>query len=421
MEPTDVRSHVGGAEAPTAWRIGGVAAVGASAPPTVIPERVARSIAALLIALSAFVYAADDRDAQERDAAVKLEAVRAEQRRIEAEREAVRGEVSTVTRAIREADVALSEAAKEVRAIERNVAEREAEIARLDVRAAALEHRLDAQRSAVAALLRSAYVLGRDDELKLVFAPDELSDVARLLAYHRYLQRDRLRRIEVIAADLAELASVRSTLETARAALEADRAERIALRTALDAERRRRRTTLEGLEAALADQAAKLAALGKDERVLLGLLERLRDAIADIPRVLAGAEPFGSLRGALSWPVRGEVLQRYGSRGDDGRVHEGLLIGASAGTNVGAVAHGRVAYADWLKGYGLLLIVDHGDGYMTLYAHAESLLRDVGEWVSAGDAIATAGASGGSAASGVYFELRRNGAPVDPAGWLTKR
>ena len=347
--------------------------------------------------------------------------MRSEQRKLEADREAVRGEIGTVTRAIRDADLALAQAASELRAVEREVARGETELARLDLREAALERGLAAQRAAVAALLRSAYVLGRYDELKLVFAPESIGDVTRLLAYHRYLQRDRVRRIETIARGLAELATVRSALDATRAALDTDRAERLARRTALDAERRRQRDQLVALESGLADRAARLAALGKDERALLGLLEKLRDAIADIPKQLAGAEPFASLRGNLAWPLRGALLAGFGSKSDDGRVREGVLIGAEQGAKVAAVAHGRVAYADWLKGYGLLSIVEHGDGFMTLYAHNESLLRDVGEWVAAGDEIATAGASGGSEEPGVYFELRRDGQPVDPAAWLRPR
>ncbi|HVF35322.1 MAG TPA: peptidoglycan DD-metalloendopeptidase family protein, partial [Candidatus Saccharimonadia bacterium] len=223
------------------------------------------------------------------------------------------------------------------------------------------------------------------------------------------------------ARDLAGLARDRDALEATRAALEHDRAQRIASRTSLDAMRRRQHGTLGSLETALADRAARLAALGKDERSMLGLLEKLRDAIADIPKLIAGTEPFAGQRGKLAWPLAGGVVAAFGSRGSDGRVHDGILIAAKQGTSVGAVAYGRVAYADWLKGYGLLSIVDHGDGWMTLYAHNESLLRDVGEWVVAGDAIATAGASGASDASGVYFELRKDGRPVDPSGWLRKR
>ena len=178
---------------------------------------------------------------------------------------------------------------------------------------------------------------------------------------------------------------------------------------------------LASLERTFTDQGARLAALGKDEKDLVALLERLRDAIADIPKVLAGAEPLSTRRGRVPWPVEGRVLQGFGTTAPDGRAVEGLLIGARAGADVQAIAHGRIAYADWLKGYGLLAIVDHGDGFMSLYAHNEALLKDVGDWVDAGDALATVGASGGRSEPGVYFELRRDGQPVDPAAWLARR
>ena len=160
------------------------------------------------------------------------------------------------------------------------------------------------------------------------------------------------------------------------------------------------------------------AVMAKDEKGLLGLLERLRDVFADIPRKPDGAEPFASLRGRLVMPVRGQVSTRFGGSDANGRRISGWLIDAASGSEVHAVARGRVAYADWLKGYGLLLIVDHGDGWMSLYAFNDALLKDVGDWVRSGDPLATVGSSGGQGRPALYFELRRNGQPQDPKPWL---
>src|SRR5690606_22047130 len=136
---------------------------------------------------------------------------------------------------------------------------------------------------------------------------------------------------------------------------------------------------LDVLRRELTDAEQRVAALGQDERAMVRLLEQLRDIFADLPKTLDGAQPFRSLRGNLPWPADGAAENRNG----------GVLIAAEAGAPVRAIAHGRVAFADWLKGYGLLLIVDHGDGYMSLYGHNEALLRPEGAWVQAGDTIAT--------------------------------
>lgn len=364
---------------------------------------------------------AEDRAAQESEAKRTLTALREEMRELVAAREATQGERVTETRALREADLALATVARATREVEDRLAAQQRELVMLAAQDAELARGLQAQRAAIAALVRSAYAIGRHGELRLVFAPERVGSTARLLAYHRFLQRDRAQRIAAIAADLAELAAVRVATQKVGAELEATRVALVAQQAALDAERAARRQTLATMETVLSDHAVRLATLGKSEKTLLQLLERLRDAIADIPTVIAGGEPFAKTRGRLPWPLAGKLLAGYGSTGPDGRTNQGVLISGETGARVKAVAHGRVAYADWLKGYGLLAIVDHGDGYMTLYAHNEALLKDVGEWVERGEDLATAGTSGGNPTPGVYFELRKNGRPVNPSQWLAKR
>ena len=139
---------------------------------------------------------------------------------------------------------------------------------------------------------------------------------------------------------------------------------------------------------------------------------------ADIPKQLSGAEPFASMRGRLAWPLAGKIVTAFGAADESGRRSSGLLVAAKTGTAVHAVSHGRVVFADWLRGYGLMIIVDHGDGYLSLYGCNETLLKDVGDWVNAGETIATSGASGGQKTPGLYFELRTKGQPVDPRAWL---
>lgn len=386
--------------------------------------RIATRLAAFLaLACASAAFAQDEaqRSAQEAEAKQKLEAVRDAQRALALERDATSAARGTLVAALREEDERVAAAARELHDTEAELAERERTLADVAARERALNARLAAQREAIAALLRSAYALGRHDTLRILFAPERVGRISRALAYHRYLQRSRRARVEAILADLRALEAVRSEALVARDRVAVSRAAQERAIAAVTAARAQRETVVRELDAKLADQRERLATLARDEGELRGLLERLRDAIADIPKVLAGAEPLASRRGRLAWPVDGKVLAGFGSTGGDGRASNGVLIGAKPGSDVHAVGHGRVAYADWLKGYGLLAIVDHGDGILSLYAHNEALLRDVGDWVDAGDALATVGSSGGQGGPALYFELRQGGRPVDPAGWLARK
>lgn len=359
-----------------------------------------------------------DRNNREREASQKLEAVRSEIRSLTDAQRALEGERSDATRSLREADEAVNAEARALRQIDADLQVQEQELARLEGEQVALQHRLGKQREALAGLLRSAYALGRHEQLKLLLAQDRIDELARVLAYHRYFQRDRVGRIETLLVELRELAEVGRAVQAQRESLSASRstqAERIAT---LESQREQRRELLRGLDVQFADAKARLAALGRDERALLKLLASLQDVFADIPKQLDEMRPFAQRRGALRRPLAGKVLSAFGARMPDGRASQGWLIAGETGASVGAVAPGRVAFADWLKGYGLIVILDHGDGYMSLYAQNDSLLKDVGDWVARGEALAGVGSSGGQSEAALYFELRLNGRPIDPKAWF---
>jgi septal ring factor EnvC (AmiA/AmiB activator) len=350
--------------------------------------------------------------AQEQAARQKLDAVRAQIRALTDQQRATAGERGDAVRELRTRELALAGVARTLVDLDARLAAAQARLDGLDAERARLEQALRQQRTALAALLRSAYALGRHEELRLLLQQDDVAGIARVLAYHRYFQRAQLGRIDRLRADLGRLADVQREIEGARAGLAQARAAQAAQQAELEAERRRRADTLAAIDARLQDAGARLAALGKDEAELNRLLERLRDVFADIPKELKGAQAFASQRGRLPWPLAGKVVGGFGGE------HRGLLIAAKAGSPVRAVSHGRVAFADWLRGYGLMIIIDHGDGYLSLYGSNETLLKDVGDWVDAGDTIATSGASGGQASPGLYFELRAKGQPTDPRAWL---
>lgn len=402
----------------------------------------ARASAACLLALVLAGTTAAPAAAQ--DAAgtrERLQQVRKELQSVAAERRKVEGRRSAEARELRTADERVARAARQLREVQAGIAEAEAGLQRLQSGRAALAESLAGRREELAGLLRAAQAQGRAAPLKLLLAQDRVADANRLLAYHGYLQRDRVERIRTLAGELAELDRLEVEIAQRRDALEASRAELDARIAALDAERSERQALVAGLEAQFKDRQARENALGRDAKALEDLLARLRQAAAkaeaerraaaarEAERVAREAGTPGTAAprpapaagpevGGAGWPVDGRLLAGYGATMPDGRKSQGLLVGAPAGSTVRAARAGMVVYAEWMSGFGLILIIDHGDGNMSLYAHNEALLREVGDRVSTGDAVATVGSSGGHGQPALYFELRRGGQPVDPRGWL---
>jgi septal ring factor EnvC (AmiA/AmiB activator) len=356
--------------------------------------------------------------AQEAQAKQKLDQVRGEIHKIIDAQKVTSAQKNDAAAALREQELKVAATSRQLRVLDQKLAGEQAKLDQLVVERNGLDAKLKDQRDALAALLRSAYAMGRGEELKLLLAQDRIDTVGRMLVYYRYFEHARVGEIEGLLKDMDALALVQSAIERETAELETARNERTAEAQRLDADRVERTRVLATLDAALKDEQARLTALGKDEKGLLELLEKLRDIFADIPKQIAGAEPFAQLRGRLSWPLRGKVVSGFGASSEGEHESHGLLIAASGGSEVHAVSHGRVVFADWLRGFGLLIIVDHGDGYLSLYGYNESLLKDVGDWVNMNEVIATSGASGGQKAAGLYFELRYQGKAIDPKGWL---
>ena len=382
-----------------------------------------RAAAALVIcALSAQPTPGQERDAhqiaQEAQAKQKLEQVRAEIRRISDEQKAASEQKNDATSALREQELKVAAVARQAHALDLDLAAQQGKVDRLLVQRDGLDAKLKQQRQALAALLRSAYAMGRGEELKLLLAQQRIDEISRMLAYYGYFERARVVEIEALLKDLDALAKVQQALDAETEQLKRARDAQLAEAQRLDGERAERKRVLAELDATLKDRQLRLAALGRDEKSLLELIEKLRDVFADIPQQIAGAEPFAQLRGRLAWPLHGKIVSLFGASEEGERESHGVLIAAANGSEVHAVSHGRVVFADWLRGFGLLLIVDHSDGYLSLYGCNESLLKEVGDWVDAGEAIATSGVSGGRKTPGLYFELRYQGKAVDPRAWL---
>lgn len=268
--------------------------------------------------------------------------------------------------------------------------------------------------------VRASYFSGREPTLKLLLSQEQPDQLARLMRYHEYVQRARTERLATLEQELSALLALSLEVAAARDRHDSRRNAVAAQQQRLENARREREQALAKLNARVTDQGSRLTSLQADAERLDKLLQEMNRAISDIPADLGGA-PFGQMAGKLPWPLEGRHRVSFGARRDGGLRWNGVLLEARESTPVRAIHPGRVVYADWLRGYGMMLIVDHGNGYLSLYGHNQSLMRDVGDWVAAGDVLARAGNSGGSGIPGLYFEIRREGRPVDPARWCNQR
>lgn len=280
------------------------------------------------------------------------------------------------------------------------------------------ERALQGERDALAGQLRAAYTVGRDEHLKLLLNQQDPAQLGRMLVYYGYFGRARADQIAIIRTELARLQELAAALEeqTHRLAVleERARAELAALQDA----RRDRGRVLSELDRKLKTRVASLTKLQREESTLEKLLADLRRVMADFP--LNSAEPFERAKGKLAWPLSGRLMADFGQRRVGGVNWRGVLLAAERGAQVRAVYFGRVIYADWLPGMGLLTILEHSGGYLSLYGHNEQLFKAVGDWVSPGDVIAAAGDSGGREQTGLYFEIRKGSRPLNPHQWIKK-
>ena len=361
-------------------------------------------------------------------------AVGQDRRESEAELSAVRKEIRALQERIARETTRRDEGARALRASEveiaaetRKLAEvsaslRDQEKARRDLKQESerANRRLATEKDALARQVRSSYMAGREELFKLLLSQESPATLGRMLVYFDYYNQARAARITAVSGELAKL----SELDAASARVEADltsleeaQAHEVA---ALEKSRDERRALVAKLDEEIRDGTASVAKLRGEEQRLADLVKRLSEVMAGFP--VDTDEPFAKSKGKLAWPVQGRLAGDFGQPRGDGPVKwNGVLLEAAAGTPVRAIHRGRVAFADWLQGLGLLVIVDHGGGYMSLYGHNEALLKESGDWVEPGEPIAQVGDTGGQARPGLYFEIRLNGEPVNPNAWMAKR
>ncbi len=358
------------------------------------------------------------KDTEVRAKAAQLDKLRKRIGVLKDELEDVRGTRDARQAALERTDKAISGLIAELRITRTRVSDAEQQLAVLEQEQQAERSKLAAMRAQLKQEVRASYMAGRQERVKLLLNQEDPAAVARMLVYQGYFTRARTERIQDFRETLARLGEREQVLLERRASLEALYREQQAQSDSLTGEQARQHQLLVEIEKQLGDKTDELKSLQQDEQRLGKLVEKLRRALLDVPMGELD-KPLKSLKGKLSWPVTGRVTRNYGEKLGVGDARSrGLMIATHADTDVHAIAKGRVAFADWLRGFGLLMIIEHGDGYMSLYGRNNSLYKGVGEWVERGEVIAAAGNSGGQRNSALYLELRKNGRPVDPRSWF---
>jgi len=360
----------------------------------------------------------------------KLEALKRDIAKGEDSRNEAADQLKASEQAISEASRRLAELAAERRDADQRLTE-------IGTRIRALESHLADQQGLAARLIHKQYTAKPSGPFALIASGQDPNEIARTLVYLGYVAQARRGLLDGLKSDRDALQALHEEAAKRRQEIAAIHAGQTAETKRLEAERLNRKTMLAKISSQLDRQRREVGTLQRDERRLARLVEELTrmlaarkpPAPARVPQPArerpSDAQPqaegtaFQQLKGRLLAPIKGELVGRFGSpRSDSGLSWRGLFIQAPAGRDVKAVAAGRVVFADWLRGFGNLLILDHGDGFMSLYGNNETLLGRLGDPVRAGDTVATTGSSGGNTSTGLYFELRHQGKPFDPAGWI---
>ena len=326
---------------------------------------------------------------------------------------------STLRDALRQSEVAIGRIRRDINTTNQRLQRAQDQLRDLRSQRRELLVARGEQQELISREIQTAYQMGKQGQLQVLLNQEDPATLARAMAYYDYFYQARqqhiasyLSIIERINVLEPEITATTAELEDAQQTL--DRQERKLLATKLQ-----RQGDLKQLNASIKNKDQQLQKMGRDQEELERLLTVIEEAIADF-EVPEEYREFAQFKGQMPWPVAGQASNRYGGRRSAGKLRwQGLVIPATEGSDVTAIHHGRVVFADWFRGSGLLLIIDHGEGYMSLYAHNQALLRDVGEWVSAGAAIASVGNSGGQEDAALYFEIRKDGKPTNPGPWLS--
>ena len=367
----------------------------------------------LLLSFSCAVFA-DDKARKERE----LNQLNRKIQQLRQTIEVKESSKSSYTHQLRAIEKQIGEVSRQIRISNQAVKNKQKLLDRLQSDQKSILKEISMHNAQLSQQLHAAYTLGQQERVKLFFSQQNPMNLQRNFTYYEYFSNYRLKQIAASQLNYERLIENEHKTLAAKLELEKVLKQQQQQKSSLRSDQSQRENILAKLEKQLKNQGKHLSQLEDDAKELKSLIQSVTEIMAENSSDSGSTQNFSKLHGKLSWPVKGKVQNLYGQHKPPSNLRwQGVIINASPGNNVRAVAHGRVAFSDWLRGMGNLVIIDHGNGYLSLYGHNESLFKSPGEWVVAGDIIGSIGNSGGQSEPGLYFEIRKKGRPQNPARW----
>ncbi len=307
---------------------------------------------------------------------------------------------------------------QKIRALGKEIVGKRSELKSL--RATRLKHQrqLSRENEYLAEQVYTAFTLGQQEKAKLLFSQQDPQALQRNLVYYQYFSNARVDLINTVQVNIDKIIETEQLIQQARLQLEKNQNVFKKQENQLARDLRKRMTIIGSLDKQLKKQGGSLSRLKDEAAQLQNLIHSIEELFADIPGPEVSRKPFARLKGKLAWPLKGKLSNLFGrTRPESNLRWQGIRIEAASGSHVMAISHGRIAFADWLRGFGNLIIIDHGNSYLSLYGHNESLFKATGDWVEAGEVISSVGSSGGAQKAGLYFEIRKKNKPQNPSRW----
>jgi septal ring factor EnvC (AmiA/AmiB activator) len=331
------------------------------------------------------------------------------------------GQQSKVQQQLKQSEVSLGKAQAEIHKLKKSIDTEQRQLNQLQKQQEQLNKDKITQEKKIAEQINASYRLGREKKVKILLNPEDPEKLSRAIIYSDYFNKARIESINEYQNTVAEIEKIKPAISANQKALLKNKDALVAKQKSIEKDIKKRNQILSKINSNIKNDESALKQLQADQKQLEELLKAVEITVQNI-KLPDDSIPFRKMQGKLPWPTSGRLDKRFGrKRPHTDLRYEGVAFYSNKGNNVTASHHGRVVFADWFRGKGLLLIIDHGEGYMTLYAHNQSLLREAGDWVSAGESIATVGDSGGLDHSELYFEIRKNGEPLNPRKWLAKK
>jgi septal ring factor EnvC (AmiA/AmiB activator) len=368
-----------------------------------------------------FFYAAPLQAASTRQNEVKLEQLKTQiqalQKKLESTRERRDDEISSLRRTEKE----IGKTLRQIKSSDRELKQQRRRLGKLQQKKISQQSSLIKYQSQLSQQAQATYTMGRQEYLKLLLNQEDPARVSRMLVYYRYINQAKLKEITQVRNAVQAIDKTSAAIQVRDQQLKTLKQTRSSHKTSLETTRSERKQILAKLNRKVHFQSKTLSELKQDRQQLQDLIRGLHTYLPELPEPSDLKARFIKSRGKMRLPVKGRLLARYGAPRNLGDLRwKGLFIKSATGADVRTIFRGRVAYADWLHGFGLLLIIEHGDGYMSLYGHNSSLYKEVGDWVETGQVVASTGSTGNPPRPGLYFEIRQNGRPRDPLKWCRR-